>query len=73
MLDTYARTALWQVGLNYRHGTGHGVGAFLTVHEGRPHTSPVKDNHMTNFCIFQSDLHSGFYFNYLLFYTLNQH
>ena len=34
MLDTLARTALWQVGLNYRHGTGHGVGAYLHVHEG---------------------------------------
>jgi Xaa-Pro aminopeptidase len=27
---------LWKAGLNYRHGTGHGVGAFLNVHEG-PH------------------------------------
>ena len=34
MLDTLARTALWQVGLDYRHGTGHGVGAYLHVHEG---------------------------------------
>ena len=28
--------ALWQVGLDYDHGTGHGVGAYLSVHEG-PH------------------------------------
>ncbi|GFO35709.1 Xaa-pro aminopeptidase 1 [Plakobranchus ocellatus] len=34
MLDTLARTYLWEVGLDYRHGTGHGVGAFLNVHEG---------------------------------------
>ena len=34
MLDTFARTALWEAGLDYRHGTGHGVGAFLNVHEG---------------------------------------
>ncbi|XP_005088947.1 xaa-Pro aminopeptidase 1 [Aplysia californica] len=34
MLDTLARTSLWSVGLDYRHGTGHGVGAFLNVHEG---------------------------------------
>ncbi|PVD29782.1 hypothetical protein C0Q70_09039 [Pomacea canaliculata] len=34
MLDTLARTALWDVGLDYPHGTGHGVGAFLNVHEG---------------------------------------
>ncbi|KAL4527940.1 hypothetical protein Ndes2526B_g07731 [Nannochloris sp. 'desiccata'] len=33
-LDTLARTALWRLGLNYRHGTGHGVGAALNVHEG---------------------------------------
>lgn len=33
-LDTLARHALWQAGLDYDHGTGHGVGAFLSVHEG---------------------------------------
>lgn len=35
-LDVLARYALWQVGLDYDHGTGHGVGAYLSVHEG-PH------------------------------------
>lgn len=34
MLDSLARLPLWRVGLDYRHGTGHGVGAFLNVHEG---------------------------------------
>jgi len=33
-LDTLARLPLWNYGLDYRHGTGHGVGAFLNVHEG---------------------------------------
>jgi len=33
-LDTLARTALWQAGLDYDHGTGHGVGSYLSVHEG---------------------------------------
>ncbi|EME43300.1 hypothetical protein DOTSEDRAFT_72641 [Dothistroma septosporum NZE10] len=33
-LDTLARQYLWQYGLEYRHGTGHGVGSFLNVHEG---------------------------------------
>lgn len=33
-LDTIARKALWDNGLNYGHGTGHGVGSFLGVHEG---------------------------------------
>ena len=32
--DALARTPLWNVGLNYQHGTGHGVGSFLNVHEG---------------------------------------
>lgn len=33
-LDPLARTALWQAGCDYAHGTGHGVGSFLAVHEG---------------------------------------
>tara|TARA_X000000950_G_scaffold289488_1_gene414148 strand:- start:54626 stop:56500 length:1875 start_codon:yes stop_codon:yes gene_type:complete len=33
-LDTLARQPLWQAGLDYDHGTGHGVGAYLGVHEG---------------------------------------
>ncbi|MET0589423.1 MAG: aminopeptidase P family protein [Novosphingobium sp.] len=33
-LDTLARQFLWQAGLDYNHGTGHGVGSFLSVHEG---------------------------------------
>ena len=35
-LDILAREALWREGLNYLHGTGHGVGSFLNAHEG-PH------------------------------------
>lgn len=35
-LDAIARRGLWQDGLNFLHGTGHGVGAYLNVHEG-PH------------------------------------
>jgi len=34
MLDTVARVPLWEHGLDYGHGTGHGVGYFLNVHEG---------------------------------------
>jgi Xaa-Pro aminopeptidase len=33
-LDVLARRALWEAGLDYAHGTGHGVGSFLSVHEG---------------------------------------
>ncbi|MBR5749081.1 MAG: aminopeptidase P family protein [Prevotella sp.] len=35
-IDVLAREALWREGLNYLHGTGHGVGSYLNVHEG-PH------------------------------------
>ncbi|XP_075467939.1 xaa-Pro aminopeptidase 1 isoform X3 [Ascaphus truei] len=34
LLDSFARSALWESGLDYLHGTGHGVGSFLNVHEG---------------------------------------
>ena len=33
-LDILAREAMWREGLNYMHGTGHGVGSYLSVHEG---------------------------------------
>jgi Xaa-Pro aminopeptidase len=33
-LDVLARNALWESGLDYDHGTGHGVGSYLSVHEG---------------------------------------
>ncbi len=39
-LDVLARAALWNNGLNYAHGTGHGVGAYLNVHEGPQNISP---------------------------------
>ncbi len=40
-LDALARHALWQEGLDYDHGTGHGVGTFLGVHEGPQRISKV--------------------------------
>ena len=42
-LDVLARIAMWKAGINYLHGTGHGVGQFLCVHEG-PHQ--VRMNHV---------------------------
>ena len=33
-LDAFARASLWQIGLDYMHGTSHGVGSYLNVHEG---------------------------------------
>jgi Xaa-Pro aminopeptidase len=43
-LDALARYSLWQVGLDYDHGTGHGVGAYLSVHEGPQRISKVANN-----------------------------
>ncbi|GLR13952.1 aminopeptidase [Chitinimonas prasina] len=40
MLDALARTPIWAAGINYGHGTGHGVGYFLNVHEGPQSISP---------------------------------
>ena len=44
-LDPLARAALWQAGLDYDHGTGHGIGSYLSVHEGpcsiHPRGQPV--------------------------------
>ena len=47
-LDALARAPLWMAGCDYDHGTGHGVGSYLGVHEGpqsiskRPNTVPLK-------------------------------
>jgi len=42
-IDVLARKALWDEGLNYLHGTGHGVGHFLNVHEG-PQSIRMDEN-----------------------------
>lgn len=41
-LDAFARQFLWQAGVDYGHGTGHGVGSFLGVHEGPQRISPAN-------------------------------
>ncbi len=47
MLDALARAPLWQEGIDFGHGTGHGVGYFLNVHEGPQSISKaVPDAHM---------------------------
>ncbi len=40
VLDVFARKSLWEAGMDYGHGTGHGVGAALNVHEGPHSISP---------------------------------
>jgi Xaa-Pro aminopeptidase len=42
-LDILARQALWRAGLDYDHGTGHGVGSFLGVHEGPQRISKIPN------------------------------
>ena len=44
MLDTLARMALWDGGFDYDHGTGHGVGSYLGVHEGPQRIAKVLAN-----------------------------
>ena len=65
-LDTLARAPLWSMGLNYRHGTGHGVGAALNVHEGpqsishrcppAPETIPSLPSMAPRLCMFTKAL-----------------
>jgi Xaa-Pro aminopeptidase len=43
-LDAFARRGLWQVGLDYDHGTGHGVGSYLGVHEGPQRISKAANS-----------------------------
>jgi Xaa-Pro aminopeptidase len=45
-LDILARKALWDVGINYLHGTGHGIGHCLNVHEG-PQSIRMEENPVT--------------------------
>jgi Xaa-Pro aminopeptidase len=42
-IDVMARQPFWQYGLNFRHGTGHGVGFFMNVHEGPQRIGPGAD------------------------------
>ena len=42
-LDPLARAALWMAGMDFDHGTGHGVGAFLSVHEGPQRISRISE------------------------------
>lgn len=46
-IDSFARQALWEAGLDYDHGTGHGVGAYLSVHEG------PQDISKRGFCVLE--------------------
>nr|WP_236250457.1 M24 family metallopeptidase [Microbulbifer sp. ALW1] len=43
-IDAFARKSLWDAGLDYAHGTGHGVGSFLSVHEGPQRIGKANSN-----------------------------
>ncbi|KAL7644548.1 UNVERIFIED_CONTAM: hypothetical protein RMT77_004084 [Armadillidium vulgare] len=61
-LDTLARKSLWEVGLDFEHGTGHGIGMFLNVHEGPMGISwrPIHDDSGLEEGMFLSD-EPGYY------------
>jgi Xaa-Pro aminopeptidase len=51
-LDAVARAPIWEIGMDYKHGTGHGVGYLLNVHEGdngfRKNSAVFKENMITS-------------------------
>ncbi len=54
-LDAICRAPLWQYQCHYRHGTGHGVGMYLDVHEGPCHISPNMDMALEEGMIFSNE------------------
>jgi Xaa-Pro aminopeptidase len=62
LLDSFARRSLWKVGKSFNHGTGHGVGAALNVHEGPQRISPLLDNISLNMNMIISN-EPGYYEN----------
>lgn len=58
-LDALARAQLWKFGKEYRHGTGHGVGCFLSVHEGPFSLSPKNSQPLSAGMV--SSIEPGFY------------
>ena len=58
-LDPLARTSLWQAGLDFDHGTGHGVGSYLSVHEGPARISKLGTVALRRGMIFSNE--PGYY------------
>lgn len=54
-LDIAAREPLWEAGLDYKHGTGHGVGYILNVHEG-PNSFRWKNSAGSQECVFEEGM-----------------
>ncbi|MCG6207959.1 aminopeptidase P family protein [Rhodopseudomonas sp. HC1] len=58
-LDTLARQFLWQAGIDFEHGTGHGVGSYLSVHEGPARISKLGTTPLTRGMILSNE--PGYY------------
>jgi len=56
-IDVLARQWMWEKGLNYRHGTGHGIGHFLSIHEGPAGIGGGKGGY------YQTSLYNGMVFS----------
>ena len=54
-LDIVAREPLWEAGLDYKHGTGHGVGYTLSVHEG-PNAFRWKKSPVSEECVLEEGM-----------------
>jgi Xaa-Pro aminopeptidase len=60
-LDPFARQSLWQAGLDFDHGTGHGVGSYLSVHEGPARISKLGNTALKRGMILSNE--PGYYKN----------
>ncbi|MBX9777794.1 MAG: aminopeptidase P family protein [Xanthobacteraceae bacterium] len=58
-LDSFARQSLWQAGVDFDHGTGHGVGSYLSVHEGPARISKLGTTPLTRGMILSNE--PGYY------------
>jgi Xaa-Pro aminopeptidase len=58
-LDSFARASLWAAGLDFDHGTGHGVGSYLSVHEGPARISKLGTTALTRGMILSNE--PGYY------------
>lgn len=56
ILDVLARVPLWKDGLDYRHGTGHGIGSYLNVHEGNVNYCIVSKSEDSKFSLQQTSV-----------------
>lgn len=66
-LDALARRHLWNVGLQYMHGTGHGIGSYLNVHEGKKIKQPAKSDSFSFQSYYESHRISSLHFISLVY------